>query len=49
MFICNSSDTVSEKVLLWLEGSWVWSSGADKDATTPVEADLKWVREEDQY
>jgi len=27
----------------------VWSSGADMDATAPVEADLKLVREDDQY
>lgn len=44
----NSFDTISEEVLLWLDGRWVWSSGADMDATAPVEADLKLVREEDQ-
>lgn len=45
----NWLDSVSEEVLLWLDGRWVWSSGADMDATAPVEADLKLVREEDQY
>lgn len=30
---------------LWLDGRWVWSSGAAMDATAPVEADLKLVRE----
>ena len=45
----NWFDSISEEVLLWLDGRWVWSSGADMDATAPVEADLKLVREEDQY
>lgn len=46
----NSCGTISLKnVLFWLDGSWVWSSGADMDATAPVEAELKLVREEDQY
>lgn len=45
----NSFDTISEEVLLWLDGRWVWSSGADMDATAPVKADLKLVREGDQY
>ena len=45
----NPFDAISAEVLLWLDGRWVWSSGADMDATAPVEADLKLVREEDQY
>ena len=38
-----------ENAVLSLSKRWVWSSGADMNATVPVEANLKLDSEEDQY